>query len=139
MIAKPVQRPSQGSTPFLIPAWVPARITAAIAAPALDPMHATPRAVLEDFDFVSRRILLEKLSVVGKLCQVVGLNMVQSVRQGHLPKVMVVTITFAICGDVHQFRPAALVRESAHHPFCELLAIVQQTLEGNRFRNRSVV
>ena len=102
-------------------------------------MYATPGAVLEDFHFVRRRILLEKLSIIGKFREAVGLDMVQGVRQSHLAKMMMMSVTLAIRRDVHQFRPIAFVRKTAHHALGELLAVVKQAFERYRFRNWSVV
>ena len=54
LIAQPVQRGAERSTPLLVPG-MSAGIAATIAAPAFDAMHTTPGTIVDDFNKVLRR------------------------------------------------------------------------------------
>src|SRR6185369_15335014 len=61
-IAKPIERVAQWPAPFLVPSG-PARVAAAIGAPALHPVNAAPGSILENPRFPGRRTLGQKLAV----------------------------------------------------------------------------
>src|ERR1017187_8859197 len=57
IIAQPVHCLPQRLPPMLAPGAASAGVTAAIVLPAFHPMHATPRAFLDDFHFMRWRVL----------------------------------------------------------------------------------
>src|SRR5438105_586870 len=69
LVAQKIQRPSQGSAPLLVPGWLAAGMTTAIANPTTDAMLATPRSSfsiwpIADFNLEFRRVLVKILAVI---------------------------------------------------------------------------
>src|SRR6267142_6605605 len=84
-------------------------------------------------------MLLEELAIVGDACQLPALDLVQCIRQCHITMGMMMTVGFAIGCDVHELRPVAVLRKSTQQSLRELLAILQQALEGHSLRDGPVV
>src|SRR4249920_1337279 len=124
LVTEPVKRGSQRSTPLLVPRMT-ARIAAAIAAPTLDAMDTTPRAVFHDLDVMPRRMLFEKFSVVGKLGDSALVDLVEGITQSHFAIVMVVAITLAIGRDVDELVALTGVGEATQKAIGETLAVIQ--------------
>src|ERR1035437_988007 len=101
-------------------------------------MDAAPRAVLHDFDKMVGWIALQKLAVIGKLRQLFVFDALQRESQRHFAEAMMVTITFAIRGDVRKLWPSSNIRKAAEQAIREPLAIVQQAFKGHALRNRPV-
>src|SRR5256885_7201882 len=80
-------------------------IAAAISAPALYAMHATPRTILDDFREMVRRMTLQELRVIGEFGELVAFDVMYGVGEGHFSKKVMVAIALAIGGDVHELWP----------------------------------
>ena len=63
----------------------------------------------------------------------------ESVRQRHFREFMVMAESLAVYGQADQLRPAVAGPVAALHPVGEDRGILQQVLEGRRFRQRAVV
>src|ERR1041385_977478 len=118
---------------------MPASVATAIRAPALNAVHAAPGAVVDNFHEVVRRVLLQELTVIRELRELIAFNVMQSVGERHLTEAMMMTIALAISGNVHELRPGARVRKAAHQAIGEALAIVEQALERHALRNGPIV
>src|SRR6202022_4641189 len=66
LIAQPVQRIAERPAPLLGPAARSTDVASAVELPAPDAVAAAPRSPLENFHFILRRILGQKLGVVGE-------------------------------------------------------------------------
>src|SRR3954471_2572664 len=84
-------------------------------------------------------MFLEKLAIVSNACQLLALDLVQCICQCHITMSMMMTVGFTIGCDVHELRPVALLRKSAQQSLRELLAVLQQALEGHSLRDGPVV
>ena len=71
---------------MLAPGAAATGVAAAIVLPAFHPMHATPRALLDDFHFMRWRVLGKVFAVVGDACQLVALNVVERIGEGHVAR-----------------------------------------------------
>ena len=89
--------------------------------------------------FVGRRMTFQVLPVIGESRNVVALDVVQRIGQGHLPVVMMVTVRFTVRRNVHQLVPLSAIVEGAYDPVRKSFTTRQQLLESNRARNRPVV
>ena len=124
----------------LIPVGL-AAVAAAVAAPALDTVGAGPRGVVDDFGLPGGGKLLEELAVVGKAREVVVLDVVEGIAEGHFAVLVVVAVGFAIGGNVDElgfggwFIGVEVGEETAGKGF----AVVEETLEGDGAGGRAVV
>src|SRR2546422_8430290 len=84
-----------------------AGIAATIAVPPSQAMSTAPRRTLPDFGFHHRWMLLQVLGVVGKLRDVVALDMMQRIGESHLAIFMMMAVGFTVRCDVHNLRPLA--------------------------------
>src|SRR5947209_10890558 len=116
-----------------------ARIAPAVGTPALHSMNTTPGTVLDNLDRVFRRMPFQELAIVGKLREPGLLDVMQSVAQCHLAKMMMMPIALTIGCDVHQLRAFARIGKSTEQSLGNTFAIVQQTLEGHGLRNRTII
>src|SRR5260370_40111254 len=123
MVAQPVHCLPQRRPPMLAPGATSAGVAAAIALPACHPMHATPRALFDDFHFMRWRVLGKVFTVVGDTCQLVALNVVERIGEGHVAVGIMMTIGLAIGGDVNQLRPPAVVIEAAEQAVGKVLPV----------------
>src|SRR5512133_754275 len=139
IVAQGVEGSTQWSAPVLRPSRLHARVTAAIAAPALNAVRTTPRGVIDDFDFVCGRMLFKIFAVVGELGEIVGLDVLHGIRERHLAVAMVMAVGLAICRDVHQLRPITSVGEATEDSLGEVLTIPQESFKGDCLGNRAVV
>src|SRR6267142_3250515 len=108
---------------------MPAGIAAAIHAPAFHAVDATPRAIVHNFREMIGGMTFEEFTVICKLRELVGLNVVQRVGKCHLSETVVMTVTFAVRRDVDQLRPLPGVGKTAVQPVGKALTIVQQSIE----------
>src|ERR1700681_1161982 len=97
-------------------------------------MDAAPRAVFHDFDKMVGRIALQKLAIIGELCQLFVFDALQRVSQRHFAEAMMVTITLAIRSDVRKLRPSSNVGKAAESTIRESFAIIQQAFKGAALR-----
>ena len=86
LVPEPVQGLPQRSPPLLIPARVHPAVASAVAAPPLHPMAAAPGGVLENLHLLSWGVLFQELSVVRETGQLLLLQVLQRVGQGHIPE-----------------------------------------------------
>ena len=138
-VAQPVHGLAQGSAPALAPAPVHAGIAAAVRAPALHAVDATPRRLLEDFRLVLRRMAVEVGGVVDQFDGWVGLEQRQAVGERHLAVGVVVAVGLAVRGDAYDLRPVAVVAERSHEPVAKGLAALQHVAEGHVLGDGAVV
>src|SRR5438093_116616 len=82
---------------------------------------------------------LQVFSVIGELRLVFAFDVVQSIGQGHFAVLMMVAISFTVGCDVNDLRPPPAVGKSGDEPFSEIFAALQQALECDRLRDRTVV
>src|SRR5882724_9069765 len=73
VVPQPIQSFAQRTPPLLVPVSVNIGITTAVALPALHAMRATPRCLLQNFDFMGRRMGREVLSIISDPRQLVAL------------------------------------------------------------------
>ena len=138
-VAQVIERLAQGRAPRLVPAGLAAGVAAAVGVPAADAVRAAPGGVLDDLDFVGRRVDGEVLAVVGELRQLVGFDVMQRVGERHLALEMMVAVGLAVGGDVHELRPAAVLGEAADQAVGEAFAIGEQPFEGDGAGDGAVV
>jgi hypothetical protein len=81
----------------------------------------------------------QERAVVRELHGVVRVQALESGGERHLPEAAVVTIGLAVGGAVHELVFAAVRREAVEQAARELLAAVEQPLEGDRARDGAVV
>src|SRR5262249_23300045 len=130
-IAQPVQCLPQSFSPLLIPGSVAsAGIATAMAVPALYAVRATPCVVLDDLSFVSGRKLLQVLTVICELRQPLLFNIFKRKGESHIAVVMMMSIAFAVSGDVHQLWPIPFFVESRGQTVCQTLTTVEQAFKG---------
>ena len=98
-VAQPIQRLPQRAPPLLVPTRSSA-IAAAVAPPALHPVHATPGGILMDLHFMRGRTFLQKFAIVGDLGLLARFNQLQRIGKRHLAVLMMVPIGFAVGGDM---------------------------------------
>ena len=130
-VAEPIQSLAQRRAPGLLPVARPTRTTSTVAAPALDSVGATPGRVWDDLHLVRGGMLLQVRPIVGEACQVVRLNIIQRIGQGHLAKAVVMSIRFSIGRDMHELRSGMLGAKRADEPVSKVLAVGQEALESN--------
>src|SRR5215469_2678817 len=65
--------------------------------------------------------------------------MVERVREGHFTKVVMMTIAFAVGGNVDKLRPVALIRKSVQESLGEGLSVVEEVLERHRAGDGTIV
>ena len=136
LVAQPVERVAQRRAPLLIPSRAAAGAAAAVALPAPEAVVAAPRGALGDLHFVRRRRGGEKLAVVRDARQLLLVDVVERVRQGHVAVAMMVAIRLAVGGDVDELRMIAPFAECAEEAMREVLAAREQALEGDGARDR---
>ena len=124
---------------MLAPGAASAGVAAAIALPALHAMHAAPGALLDDFHFMRWRVLGKVFTVVGDICQLVALNVVERIGEGHVAVGMMMTIGLPVGGDVDQLRPRAVVIEAAEQAVGKVRSVDEQIFERDRVRDGAVV
>ncbi len=136
-IAQIVEGLAEGRAPLLVPAGTAAG-AAAVGTPALDAMGAAPGGVFDDPGFEAGRVLLEEFAVVGgadaggaaAVVFVLVLKGVEHPGEGHFAVFVVVTVAFAVGGDVDELGAAlALGLESAKEALGEGFAAVEQAFE----------
>ena len=87
-------------------------------------MHTTPRTVIDDFNKVFRRIFFQEFAIIRDLGEVVPVNFVQRVRKRHFSAVMMVTVAFAVGGNVDQLRSLPGIRKPAHQAIGKSFPII---------------
>src|SRR6266704_305780 len=129
--AELIERAAQRRTPVLRPARIHARVTSAVAAPAFNPVGTTPRSVVDDLDFVRRRMRLEILAVIRDLREVVRLDIMQRVSQCHFAVTMMMSIGLTVGRNVHELQPVAIAAETTQQPLGESLSVRQQSFKSD--------
>src|SRR5881296_1024900 len=103
-----------------------AGVASTVAVPPLDAMRAAPCAAFPDFHLDRGAMTLEILAVVGHHSRIVGLDLMERIGQCHIALVVVMTVCFAIRGDVNKLRPRACVRECGCEAPRKVLAFLEQ-------------
>ena len=137
LVSEPVDRLAKRRAPALVP--VGAGRAAAVAPPALDPVGAAPRRSLANLDLVGGRVRREERAVVGEGRGLAGLDLLDGGGERHLAEALVVTVRLAVGRAVDQLRPGALVGEGRLEPGDDVLGAVEEALERDRARDRTVV
>src|SRR5215510_2704347 len=52
---------------------------------------------------------------------------------------VMVAVSFAVCGDMHELQPVSLVREAAFQAGGKILAVIQQLFKSHRLGDRAVI
>ena len=114
-LTRGIMRPNSPMRVLLLAVVVRAcLLAAAVPAPALDAVRATPRGVLVNLRFVRRRAQRQVLRVVGDSSESVSLDLADGVRKRHVAKPGVMTKCLAVGRNVHQLRVASLMAEAGH-------------------------
>ena len=139
LVAQPVERVAERGAPLLVPAKRRSGAASAVGTPSRDSVRTAPRRVLVDLHFVRRGRQLEELSVVRQLCELVLFDVVERVGERHVALRMMMAVGLAVGRDVDELRPLARRGERAHEAIGQVLALVEQPLECDAARDRSVV
>src|SRR5215813_547823 len=137
--AQPIERSTQWPAPFLVRSVPCPGIAATVFAPASYAVRTTPGTVLDDLRLVLRRMFLEVLAIIREPSNALLLDVLQCIRERHVAVGVMMSVAFAIRGDMHELRPIAGVGESSRQTMRKLLPTIQQLLEGDCLRNGSVV
>src|SRR6185369_14839771 len=105
--------------------------------PALDAVRAAPRALLEDLDFVYRRLLFEMAPVDGQVeCAFAALDALEQPRKAHLAEPLVVPVGFSVGREMHEAGQMAVLALERGKKRC---AVAQRAPERDRMCERAVV
>jgi hypothetical protein len=77
-------------------------MAATVTTPAFDAVTTTPRALLDDLDFVLGGTQRQKLTIHGNPGQTGVVDVMQGISQGHFAMAMVMPVGFTIGGDMRQ-------------------------------------
>ena len=69
-----------------------------------------------DLNFTRGRMLFEVFTIIGQAGEVLRLNVIQGIGQGHFTMAMMMAVRFAVCSDVDQLIPLTPVVKSRHQP-----------------------
>src|SRR6266498_2338158 len=100
-----------------------AGIAAAITPPAIDAVSAAPGTFFNDFDLVGRRVLFQKLAVIGQSDQLPAVNLFQGVGERHVAKAMMMPVAFTVGSDVHELRCLTFRRKRGGQSLDEPVAV----------------
>src|SRR5215469_8165210 len=100
-------------------------IAAAITSPSSHSVRATPRTSLVDLYLLRWRMQGEIFPVIGQTCQLVLLDIFESVGQRHVAVSMMMSIGFAVSSNMHELLTIALRIEAADQAPCEIFATEQ--------------
>ena len=81
----------------------------------------------------------EVFAIVRKLCQLIGLDGVQGVGEGHVAEAVVMAVTFTVRSDMDELGPVAPIVERANEPIGQMLAAGEQSFKGDSASDRSVI
>ena len=139
-VAEEVEGFAEGGAPALIPSGL-AAVAAAVGAPALDAVGAGPGGVVDDLGLPGGGEFLEELAVVGEAGEVVVLDPVEGVAEGHLAVAVVVAVGFAVGGDVDElgFGGGLVGVEAGEEAAGEGFAVVEEAFEGDGAGGGAVV
>ena len=84
-------------------------------------------------------MFLEELAIVGETYVRHCENFLESVRQGHFPKAVMMAVGFSIRGYVDELRPCSFIVERGHEALRETVAAVQEFFKRDGLRNRCIV
>src|SRR6476659_2949056 len=84
-------------------------------------------------------MFLEILAVIAETSQLLGLNVLEGVRQRHFTMAMMMAVRLAVRGNVDQLLPLAAVIKGAQQPIGESFAAGQQFFKRDRLRDRGIV
>ena len=138
LISDKIQRFAQRGAPFLVPARVPAGITAAVGPPAFHPVETAPGRVFKNLCFILRRKLLQKFAVHRQMHVRQALHIFEAVSQGHIGKFLVVAVCFAVGGNMHQLRFGA-AGIGAHQAAGKIFAAFKRIRKSNPLRDGPVI
>ncbi len=102
-------------------------------------MHTAPGRVFEDFHLPLRRVLLQKVTVVGKGNSGGRRDQVERIGKSHIAVSVMVAVGLAIGCNMHQLFPLAVVGEPRHQSTRQGFSPGQQLLESDCLRCRAVV
>ncbi len=86
-----------------------------------------------------RWMFCKVLAVVGEACQLVLLDVIESVGERHVSVDMVMAISFAIGRDVQKLGRTTGVIEAPYNATGKVGAVVKQFVECDRTRNCTIV
>ena len=138
LISDKIQRFAQRGAPFLVPARVPAGITAAVGPPAFHPVETAPGRIFKNLCFILRRELLQKFAVHRQMHVRQALHIFKAVSQGHIGKFLVVAVCFAVGGNMHQLRFGA-AGIGAHQAAGKIFAAFKRIRKSNPLRDGPVI
>ena len=81
----------------------------------------------------------EVFAIVRKLCQLIGLDGVQGVGEGHVAEAVVMAVTFTVRSDMDELGPVAPIVERADEPIGQMLTAGEQSFKGDGASDRSVI
>src|SRR4030095_7077769 len=116
-----------------------AGVTAAVAPPAIDAVKTTPGGLFDDVRLVCRGMAFEVFAIVRKLRQLIGLDGVQGVGEGHVAEAVVMAVTFAVRSDMDELGPVARLGERTDEPVGQILTAGDQSFKGDSTSDRSVI
>ena|SRR5947209_4301433 len=137
-VTQSIEGCAQRPPPLLVPSFAPG-IAAAIASPALHAMRTAPGGVLNDLHLMGRWKLFQELTIICEPRVHLRLDGMQCEDQRHIAVAVVMSVSFAVSGNVHELRPVPGIREPAFQAGGELLTTVQQLLESHRLGDRAVI
>ncbi len=85
------------------------------------------------------RVPLQVVAVVRDVSQVVRLNVVEHIGEGHLPVAVMVAVGFPVRGNVDELGPTMGVGESPQEALRQIFTLHKQILKSHRARDRTVV
>ncbi len=85
------------------------------------------------------RVQTKILTVICQLREVVTLNMMQCICEGHFALLVMVAVGLTIGGDVNDLGPRARIRERGQKPSSEVFSFFEQVLEGDGLRNGAII
>src|SRR4249920_3263801 len=98
-----------------------AGVTATVAPPTIDAVKTTPGGFFNNLGLVSRGMPVEVFAIIRKLCQLIGLDGVQGVGEGHVAEAVVMAVTFTVRSGMDQLGPVALIMEPPDEPIGQML------------------
>ena len=97
------------------------------------------RRFFNNLDLVGWGMPFEVFAIVRKLCQLIGLDGVQGVGEGHVAEAVVMAVTFTVRSDMDELGPVAPIVERADEPVGQMLAAGEQSFKGDGASDRSVI
>ncbi len=137
-IAEPVESGAKRGPPALVPAVVPT-VAAAVGSPPLDSVGATPGRILDDLRFPFGWEQGQKLAVIDQLRQLFVFDVAQGIGQRHFSVAMMMAIALAVGGHMDHLRRGVAGINATSQPPGKILAVIENSFEGDGTRNWAVV